>query len=238
MRSHDQIAELLADHVAGRLADRDSAEVTQHIGACDVCAQWTETYRLIRKELRGAADPVEGHLTSEVLARLAADPQSLEEAERGSAASHLEFCDLCSHQLELSQEAIFYASRPLLSRKLESRHPSFTGPRVWLGVAAALIVVLLAGPLFLERWNLSGPAEERLSGRKLQGTNMIRSRETISADAIEIPDGADVTFRAGKTVVLGDGFSVGSRARFVVEIQDGTKSGQKNDEGEAKRRRL
>ncbi|MDX1747723.1 MAG: Calx-beta domain-containing protein, partial [Halobacteriales archaeon] len=57
-----------------------------------------------------------------------------------------------------------------------------------------------------------------LSGESISTTEVYEACHSISADTFSVKDTGDVTFRAGSTIVLEDGFAVQSGGSFVAEI--------------------
>lgn len=65
---------------------------------------------------------------------------------------------------------------------------------------------------------LVGAGITTLSGGTLAGTRLVEADRAISAGALQIEAGSDVTFRAGQVVVLAGGFSVDAEASLAIEL--------------------
>ena len=268
---HREAIRHLSDLLFGELDDELRAAVEEHVGGCERCRGWSETYGFLAEALR--ADPPAEHATSEQLAHLAVDAELLTGVERDRLSAHLDECDDCRQELEITRGALADARRPASVVRFPLPVPS-APTRRRLALAASLVlavtvtfVALRHGgdepgrpatavtaeivqtesfraaavrpePLRLDdvrpRAALAAPArrpiarrstapatvptDRRLSGDVLQGTQLIEAPRLITAGAISIGAGSEITFRAGEMVVLGDGFSIGSTATLGVEI--------------------
>lgn len=177
---------------------------------------WGEDYQAFAAAL---ADLGEEHPSSERLALLAVEPARVPREESVALEEHAESCPACRRQLELTRAAIAHGRG---ERRVEtSPRRRAAGPARWpqrLAWAAALIAVLGVGfAAFrgdLGGWQRGGAS--RLS-ENVSGTRVVEVPDTLLA-ATAIEDGGDVSFRAGRSVILGNGFSVGSDVRLTVEI--------------------
>jgi hypothetical protein len=61
-------------------------------------------------------------------------------------------------------------------------------------------------------------SDRTLWGENLDGQQVISADRSLSAASVQVASGAQITFRAGEVVALGDGFSVGPNTAFTVEI--------------------
>ncbi|MCP4201135.1 MAG: hypothetical protein GY769_04295 [bacterium] len=88
-----------------------------------------------------------------------------------------------------------------------------------LALAASLILLLGLAWMFRPTVGTSEiVVSEQLSHERLSGIHVIEATGSITAAAVTVETGGDVTFRAGDVVVLSDGFAVGDGASFQIEI--------------------
>lgn len=204
MTTHDEMRALVAAFAAGELIDRLPAE--RHLRECDECRLWLQTYRAFSEML-------DGHPTSEALAGFATQADRVEKDREHEIERHLENCEACRHEVELSRAAVAYASQegePLRRRfSVRSR----------LAMAAGLFAAVVGLGLVL------GPRQAAESGRveiselAIAGSRTIEAPDVLVAGESALLDGANVTLSARHVVALGEGFSVASKAALVIETQ-------------------
>ncbi len=231
---HHQAIDLHPFLTARRLRGEERAEFYRHLSECADCASWTETHSLIANGLSDGAWAE--HPPSDLLARSAVGLEPLSGAERELLDGHLAACEACRETLDLAGEALSAAR----GGAADDRARLFgAGTRRRLALAAAVILGLAllltlrtatppGSPVALEDSPAASTEEfvaavvveavTTLSNDTLAGKRLVEAGRAISATAVQIETGSDVTFRAGESVVLGDGFAVDADARFAIEI--------------------
>lgn len=221
--NHEQATRLLADFVAERLDREHRALVEAHLASCEDCDSWCRIYRTLADSLATETD-LESleHPSSELIAHFAVFPESLSHTEGAGIQNHLESCPDCLRQLQLSQTAVSRARRSVESwREPKGRSESEPSPRpIWLklAVAAGLCLAVIGISALVYLRSSSDGAVRELSEMRLEGIQTIEADTSITAAQVEVEKGSQITFRAGERVTLGEGFSIGSDASFVVEI--------------------
>ena len=243
MMRHREASRQLVDLLAGDLSADRQSELAEHLEICEECRDWSETYGFLSDSLR--ADDEADHPSSEQLAHLAVDAESLTAPERGQLATHLEECDECRRELELSREALAAGREEPAVARLPLRLPSRA---VALRLALAASMALALGLAFIanrsnsadhgppavsdaqlpgrpvagalgagQRAAAHGDQDRRLDEEDLVGTQVIEAEGVLAANS-NVQSGSDITLRAGEMVFLGDGFSIGSSANLGIEI--------------------
>lgn len=212
---HEQVTELLPSLVAGELEGPVEAELESHAETCEECGSWLATYRHLEASVR---DLEPRHSSAETLAHYAIER---EDDQRTAAAfendEHLTVCAPCRHDVETVEAAIL-AARPTETtfRNISARLRAEPLRFLRFAAAAALLIAALWG---LPQWFFDSgsiPAEHIVSNTTIRKDTVLEARNLIAADRLHIQDGTSVTFRAGQ-VSLGNGFSVGPSANFIVE---------------------
>ncbi len=186
---------------------RDSLLLNTHVESCTECQDWSHTYQFIAEVLS------EEHPSSDRIAHFAMYPSSLSTEDASSIENHCTNCESCRDQLEVTRgafEATFSTSQPRLLN------------RTYFYRAALAAVLLLAVTLtWVTRSPMISPdtlASRALVGNQFNGTHLIESEGGLTATGVTVESGGDVTFRAGDSVVLGDGFSIAANADFRIEL--------------------
>jgi hypothetical protein len=205
MDAHELSYVDLEDYALGTLGRAERTRVEDHLEACRDCSDWLETYGLLSTCL-GASEPSGAdHPTSEQLAELAlgsdiGDPDLMD---------HLDSCDGCREAVRLSGAAM--AGGAARTRPLTPSNRRFAM------LAAAAVVLVALGLGF--RLSVGHPTDDyQLSDVSLSGVRRVEAVRNLSASDVTVERGSTVRFRAGESVTLAQGFSVGSGARFSVEL--------------------
>ena len=221
MMGHDEASALLPRLAGGELGKADERLLRRHLEECSECRSWLDTWSLLSQSLAPA-----DHLSSDQIARLAASPELLAESEPAALEEHLDRCQECRQLLGVTREALaggrkerrLPAAAGWLSRF--ELAPSKLAVSVRLAAAAALVVaaVLLLMP--------HGPPEptvgtdREIADTVLRGTQVIEAEGSLTARAVTVEPGGEITLRAADTVILENGFSVGSGASLMVVAGD------------------
>ena len=219
MMGHDEARALLPQLAGGEIGKADERLLRRHLEECADCRSWLETWSLLADSL-APAEAEAGHLSSDQIARLAASRELLAESEPAALEEHLGECEDCRRLLELTREA-------LTGGRKERRKPAVTS---WLKpsrlalpmrVAAAAALVLALGLIFMPRRapEVAGIADRNdreIADTVLRGTQVIEAEGSLTARGVTVESGGEVTLRASETVILENGFSVGSGASLTV----------------------
>ncbi|MDH3745129.1 MAG: zf-HC2 domain-containing protein [Acidobacteriota bacterium] len=207
---HHEVVDLLPELESGTLGDATRPAVLQHLDTCDECRSWVATCEWFSGALAETSE--DPHPSSDQLARYSVDSTRLAEPEREQLAAHLAVCDNCAEEVRLTEAALTgdeqNATILHFGRRVEHRSRA----ALKTGLAATLAFASLLAFSYYKSHHT------RLSGDHLAGTRVVEAIDSIKAVSTTIESGGDVTFRAGKTVVLGEGFSIGSDASFRIEI--------------------
>lgn len=235
---HHQAIQYLPELGTGSLDASAEEALASHAERCPRCRHWLATRDVLAEVLGRDRSAGGEHPDSELLALCVLRPQEVDESDREELRSHLRRCPVCQEDMALTREAVQRA-RPGEIRPAAAPRPRvrvFPRRRAW--VAAALVVVSLGAGLLLHGllFDRLGPADtrrdevlritsphtqargptEELSGRDLDGTQIIGSDQNLVVSKLTVQSGADVTFRSGRTVAFGDGFRVAKGARIRV----------------------
>ncbi|MFW6012073.1 MAG: hypothetical protein ACOC92_00015 [bacterium] len=235
---HRQAIEYLSELGTGSLDANAEEALASHAERCPRCRDWLATRDLLAEGLGRDRSAGGEHPDSELLALCVLRPEEVDESDREELRSHLRRCPVCQEDMALTREAVQGARPGEMSPVAAPRPRVPVLPRRRAWVAAALVVVSLGGGLLLHGYFFDrlGPADtrldevlqitsprsqarvptEELSGRDLDGTQIIRSDQDLVVSKLTVQSGADVTFRAGRTVAFGDGFRVAKDARIRV----------------------
>ncbi len=208
--AHELIRAELESYALGELEGSTRSSVERHVDSCEECRGWLDTYRLVAASM-AAEDTGQGHPESERLAEAAASNSApIEDRE---LQDHLDSCGSCREQVELTRAALAEAD----IGSLRSSH-SYQRAAIW-AAAAVLLVALGIGFVADRGPEVAGfQAERQISDLSLSGVQDVEAVASLSASTVHVEPGATVRFRAGETVALADGFSVGSGANFAVEL--------------------
>lgn len=235
MRHRDAI-EYLPEHGSGSLDPVTEEDLLLHAENCEDCKGWLLARDLLASAYGPAQDLRAEHPGSDLLALCAIRPEEVHEPDREEVHLHLEQCETCRHELDLARSAVLHG-RPSVEaprRRSVRTLPSVPLSRTVRAIAAGLAVALLGAGLFIggvlfsridsQKSHLGrhpGPSNgiegtEELSGRDLEGTQVLGAERRLVVSKLTVKSGADVTFRAGESVAFGDGFRVLSGARVRV----------------------
>lgn len=243
---HHQAIEYLPELGTGSLDASAEEALASHADRCPRCRDWLTTRDLLAEVLGRDRRSGRAHPDSELLALCVLRPEEVDESDREELRSHLRRCPVCQEDMALTREAVQGARPGEISPAAAPRPRVRVLPRRRAWVAAALVVVSLGAGLLLHGllFDRFGPADtrldevadsrldeilritsphmeaegptEELSGRDLDGTQIIGSDQNLVVSKLTVQSGADVTFRAGRTVAFGDGFRVAKGARIRV----------------------
>ena len=159
---------------------------------------------------------------SEEIARFAAGLPDSNEAHAHRVRSHLEVCNQCAQELNITRNAIRHSRQSRRWRdRLRIDFPATLQPAVgWSLASAAVVAILLVVPVFLRSDHSLDPGNLQITGRVLSGTQVVEARGSVLAERSQVGDEGEVTFRAGESVAFGEGFSVASGGRLQVEITE------------------
>lgn len=144
--THEEAAQLLPDHLEGRLSDPVRSELERHASACPDCQALSATYRVLDAGFRAeAAQAAARHPTVDDLVDFAlADPASLA-SKRSELALHLQVCASCAGEVQAVRDSRVQVEglspRGILARVLASPNAA--------PLAAGLILALLGYPAYL-----------------------------------------------------------------------------------------
>jgi hypothetical protein len=220
--NHDAAIELLIEREHRRLAAEEEALLERHLNQCQSCLDALETYRLLADSL--VADEAisgQGHPSSDELARLVVALDSPDQAASGAIRQHVRSCGECSRYLDLCATAVGQAKRqkpPVEDRSAKASKSRTTPLRVAL--AAGIVGAVVGVSLLVDNTKAPGPLTRSIAKEDLVGSQVILARDSISAGAVKISGGSEITLQAGRVVALGDGFSVDRGASLIVKIDD------------------
>lgn len=208
---HLRAIELLPALASGEVSGEQRAALRAHAEDCEECRRWLETWELLAEAL--AAGPREGadrHPESDRLARFVVNGEELSQAELEDLTAHLADCETCRRETELTRAALE------ASRRLEP--PRAAWPRRRIGLAAGVVLAVGAALVAGLMWRPAPTgADRRLSDTSLGGRQVIEASGSLTATAVTVERGAEITFRAGDAVILEDGFSVADDASLDIE---------------------
>lgn len=207
---HQQAIQRLPDFDSPWLADSERQELQAHLESCAECREWRATYLLLARTL-GTDHGLQQHPPSEFLARQAVDPEWLTDVMDEQLREHVDVCQSCRDEIEAARLA-------LINARTGRRDPTPASRRVWLPLAAGLILALALSLLWVRPQSGDDPQERFVSGDSLAGTQVIRAPKSITVSSASVASGGDVTLSAGEEVILSDGFSVDSGATLTIEI--------------------
>jgi anti-sigma factor RsiW len=211
-------AEIVLDSFVRGEVDQDQADlVRRHLEKCADCREWVETFSQLALIVD---DEVVNHLTSDDLARFAVEASHASGALADPRARHLDVCFTCREEFNLAVGALREARRldesvSFLLRKVISprSQPVFE----WSLAAAAVLAIVLVLPL-VSRLVGQGPESDIvISGKVLDGPQVVMTAGQVRAENSEVGKNGDLILRAGRGVVLGEGFRVAVDGRLQVE---------------------
>jgi hypothetical protein len=219
MLSHEEASRLIASFAAGELDFAQALRMEGHISDCADCQEWMEVYSRLSSML--ASKPMV-HLGSEEIARLAAELPESNEAHAHRVRTHLGVCARCAEELNITRNAIRHSRQSHGWRdRLRIEWPASLRPAVgWSLASAAVVAILLVVPVFLRSDHSLAPGNLQITGRVLSGTQVVEAPGSVLAERSQVGNDSEVTFRAGESVVFGEGFSVASSGRLQVEITE------------------
>lgn len=250
MRHLDAVKHL-GEFGGGTLSAETERAVASHLQRCPRCRSWIGTRDLLAASLADAGD----HPTSDVLARYAVGSRGEPDDDVREHLTRCTTCrgDVALVRSALRQvpEAAPNGDRPGGDRgDIPGSPPRIPGspPRGSSWLAAAVLILLLAGGFFgaailvvpLQSDTTPRPVRtagigvhaepparplEELTGRELSGTQLIEGEAGVVLSKVTVTEGADITVRSDRLVVLGDGFRVASGGRLSV----GTRSSAQGD---------
>lgn len=201
----------LTEYAAERLDATDARELEKHLAECEECKTWLETYRLLAHGLR--------HPSSPEIAEYAVTPDRVPATDRNRIRRHLDICADCARDAELTQAAATEARQE--NTRATEVPPAFPPARRFVlgALAASALLVLATGVVFVSR---QSPENNSVfvDRRTLHGSTVLEAEREILIVATHIETGADITFRAGNVVALGEGFSIASDASLTIEVKE------------------
>ncbi len=228
MTPHDQFEGLLPRLATGELGGAEERRMRRHLEGCGECQAWLETWSLFSHGLSPAgAEP--GHPSSDQLARLAVDRDLLAPSELEVLDEHVGSCAECRRAVELSGSALTGGRRP---RKVAAAFrwlsPAALPMPARVALAAGLVVA--AALVFTPRRlpEMVTTIDHEIVDSVLTGPQLIQAEGSITARAVRVEEGGEVTLQAGETVILENGFTVGSGASLKV-VAGRTKSSQEGE---------
>ena len=252
--THEKAVSQLIDLASGHLHPDLVPQVQAHVSVCQDCHDWLETYRALEMAVERADTNDAGHVSAETLARFALVPDYLTKEIKDSVNSHLGQCDQCAVEADLCRSAVATSkntaihevfqlerleaspfqkidaaesgSEPIAVRPFpqSSSWRGWKPKSVWTLLAASVVLgFALSTALFWLLPQSLSPETYSLTRTTLKGVTTIEASEIIEASSSLVDASANVTFRA-KTVVLGDGFSVGNGASFTIESISGPRT--------------
>jgi len=210
---HLEAADLLLGHVEGTLDARTDSKVENHAQSCRDCSDWLATYNDIERAF-GAQDH---HPSPESLADYALEPAGIDATLRASIKEHLERCRSCSREYRVTRDALRNASRDYAPERKWQRHatPGFRKPVLAMAAAAAMIV---ASVTMLPKYR---SAETVISDLTVGGSQVIEASDLLVATSVDVPAATQLSLRADRKVVLGEGFSVKQGGRLTIATTEG-----------------
>ncbi len=202
MKHHDAI-EWLPDLAEDCLGAPTEAEVKAHVAGCGECQDWLQTYRLVAQTLsRREVAAAHAHPSADRLARHAVGSGLVDEVEHLELAMHLHACNVCRAAVTLGRAAVAASDKTTGGAASPPRLRAAAGRfRPWrLPLAAGLVLGLLALPFLLR----PRPRDQEISGEYFLSNRVITAGRSISASDTTIGAGAEVTFRVGEAVILGE----------------------------------
>lgn len=257
MRHRDAI-EYLPEHGSRSLDPVTEEELLLHAEHCEECKGWLLTRDFLASAYGPGHEHHAEHPVSDLLALCVIRPEEVHEPDRKEVRLHLEQCGTCRHELDLARLAVLHGRPSAEAPRGRSVHPppSRLLSRTGRAIAAGLAVVLLGAGFFIggvlvgridsagsrvgEQPGVSNGLDstEELSGRDLDGTQILGAEGRLVVSKLTVRSGADITFQAGESVAFGDGFRVlsGARLRVASTGPDPGKTPTKTDEAPASRR--
>ncbi len=221
MTDHRRFEGLLADFAWGSLRGSEHEEVKAHVESCPDCRQWVEAYQDLAAAVGSPPEVELKHPESDELARHAVDRAGLSGEQQARIAHHLGECAACTQDIELVESAVMRAREATGKSGDRARVPRFGwgGDRFRrFALAATILLAIVTSAVFvLSPWG-SSSRDIEISSQSLGGKKLVEADGTITATAVAIEAESEVDFRAGESVVLGNGFSVADSAFFSVEI--------------------
>lgn len=216
---HREASCLLPEFVAEALDPVRRRDLGAHLAHCDECRDWVATFRLLEEELGGeTATSSARHLSAYELSAFAVAPWALAGAARNRCARHTKICSRCRDELRLARTAVAEARAPAEPARIPAaaaRRP-LRAPRrlAW----AAVFLLLTATPIVVHRFSRA-PEEHQIRGKTIGGTETVAAQDLILVESTAVRAGASVTFRSGRMVVFGEGFSVDSDGSIQVLVE-------------------
>jgi hypothetical protein len=187
----------------------------EHLDLCKECTDWAETYRWFSAALIKSAGAK--HPTSDQLARYSVDFDRLVEPEQRLIEEHLDECRRCAREVGLTKSAVSGSSHAHRLLGFVPLRADAWSPIVRDVVAASLVFTMLS-IFFIYQARRPESDVRWISETRLSGSHVIEAGVSLDVGATTIESGSDITLRAGETVALGNGFSIGKDAHFTVEI--------------------
>ncbi len=227
--NHLEAQTRLVDLSEGTLKRSLRRETEAHVSECGECQDWLATRKLLNSEC--LMRPT--HPSSEQIALVALEPSSLSPEARGKLENHLDECKACRQEQKLTREALEKAKQPMDSDWSTSNQSAIRGAfqRNPVLVRVAALLAVLVGTGLLIRWEQLTEYETRISNLQIEGTKTIEVEGRLLASNVEVDRDSRLVLRAGDTVMLGEGFSVGNGASLVIETSSSTDSKKAQSEG-------
>lgn len=221
MTDHQRFEGLLADFGCGSLRGSEHEEVKAHVESCPDCRQWVEAYQDLAAAVGSPSEVALKHPESDELARYAVDRAGHTGEEQARLAHHLGECIACRQDIELVESAVTRSREATGKSSGRARVPRFgwgEGRFRRFALAATILLAIVTSAVFLLSPRGSSSRDIEISSQSLGGEKLVETDGTITATAVAIEAESAVDFRAGESVVLGNGFSVADGAFFSVEI--------------------
>jgi hypothetical protein len=175
---HEEALALLPEFLQGRLAEPARSVVAGHRATCEECRALSEAYGVIAAALKPSEPPANAraaaeraHPESVRIIAYAVDPESLEPGASAAIAAHLSACQDCSREAEATRGAHEATRAKVFPFPGNLIRGTFGAGRANLraGLAAAVVVILLAYPAFLGLGRLPRIEEEVEALRAARG---------------------------------------------------------------------
>ena len=207
MKSETLCAKVV-DYASSTLTAREETRFKAHLAGCEACRGWLETRQLLVQEFSCARQA-----PSLLMARLAANDGTLDSTQRQHLEAHLEACDFCRRELEVSRKALRAAAKPVSAANPPARFGRLRPPSLAVAIVASLVLILVAAGVWLRQGS-----QVHLPLPSMEEAEVLEADRQLVLQDLRVEPGARLVARATESVVLADGFTVDSGGSLTIAL--------------------